>query len=101
MPFGSVEPVHKGIPASAGMTRSWFCLAALALFLAVAALPARAEDWAAAVAGLAGDSFADKQKAVVELGKTGGPRAPARRGARRAETPHRGYDRAARKSPGG
>src|SRR5437899_1012054 len=49
-------------------------LALLALFLAVTALPAAAEDLAA-VAGLAADSFADKQKAIVELAKTGDSRA--------------------------
>ena len=56
-----------------------FRLAALALLLALASLPAhaadRAEDLAAVVAGLAGDSFAAKEKAIVALGKLGDPRA--------------------------
>src|SRR5260370_16960032 len=50
-------------------------LAALALILLLAALPARAEDLAAIVAGLGGASFADKEKAIVALGKLGDPRA--------------------------
>ena len=50
-------------------------LAALALILVLAALPARAEDLAGAVAGLGGDSFAAKEKAIVALGKLGDPRA--------------------------
>ena len=39
------------------------------------ALPARADDFAAAVAGLGGDGFAAKEKAIVALGKLGDPRA--------------------------
>src|SRR5260370_32007023 len=50
-------------------------LAALALILLLAALPARAEDLAAIVAGLGGDSFPEKEKAIVALGKLGDPRA--------------------------
>jgi urea transport system permease protein len=50
-------------------------LAALALILLFAALPARAEDLAAIVAGLGGPGFADKEKANVALGKLGDPRA--------------------------
>jgi urea transport system permease protein len=50
-------------------------LAALVLLLVAAALPARAADFAAAVAGLGGDGFAAKEKAIVALGKTGDPRA--------------------------
>ena len=56
-----------------------FRLAALALLLALASLPAhaadQAEDLAAVVGGLAGDSFAAKEKAIVALGKLGDPRA--------------------------
>jgi urea transport system permease protein len=56
-----------------------FRLAALVLLLALASLPAhaadRAEDLAAVVAGLAGDGFAAKEKAIVALGKLGDPRA--------------------------
>src|SRR5712692_4304843 len=50
-------------------------LAALTLFLALAALPARAEDLAGVVGGLGGDSFAAKEKAIVALGKLGDPHA--------------------------
>jgi urea transport system permease protein len=50
-------------------------LAALALILLMAALPAQAEDLAAVVAGLGGASFADKEKAIMALGKLGDPRA--------------------------
>src|SRR5260370_3010442 len=52
-----------------------FRLAALALVLLCATLPARAEDLAAIVAGLGGASFADKETAIVALGKLGDPRA--------------------------
>jgi urea transport system permease protein len=56
-----------------------FRRAALVLILALASLPAhaadQAEDLAAVVAGLAGDSFAAKEKAIVALGKLGDPRA--------------------------
>src|SRR5205807_8742913 len=52
-----------------------FRLAALALILLFTALPARAEDLAAIVAGLGGAGFADKEKAIVALGKLGDPRA--------------------------
>jgi urea transport system permease protein len=51
-----------------------FRLVTLALILWAAALPASAEDLEA-VAGLGGASFADKEKAVVALGKSGDPRA--------------------------
>jgi urea transport system permease protein len=40
-------------------------------------MPAYAEDYATLVAGLAGDSFAEKEQAVVELGKLGDGRAVA------------------------
>src|SRR5882724_10008888 len=49
--------------------------AAFVLVLALAALQARAEDLAGAVGGLAGDSFAAKEQAIVALGKLGDPRA--------------------------
>ncbi|MBV9964999.1 MAG: urea ABC transporter permease subunit UrtB [Alphaproteobacteria bacterium] len=52
-----------------------FRLAALVLILLVVALPAWAEDLATVVAGLGGDSFVAKEKAVVALGKTGDQRA--------------------------
>ncbi len=70
---------EKWVPAFAGMTIKSVCrlfrLALLALVLWAAALPAWAEDMAATVAGLGGASFADKEKAVIALGKSGDPRA--------------------------
>jgi urea transport system permease protein len=45
------------------------------ILLLFAALPARAEDLAAIVAGLGGAGFADKEKAIIALGKLGDPRA--------------------------
>src|ERR1044071_8087758 len=47
----------------------------LALIFFIAAAPAQAEDFAAIVAGLAGDSFAVKEKGVTALGKSGEVRA--------------------------
>jgi HEAT repeat protein len=50
-------------------------LAALALLLLAAALPARADPFADLVAALASDNFADKEKAIFGLGKLGDARA--------------------------
>ncbi len=50
-------------------------LVSLALILMFAALPARADDLRTIVAGLGGDGFVAKEKAVVALGKLGDPRA--------------------------
>ncbi len=50
-------------------------LAALALLLLAAALPARADDFTDLVAALGSDSFADKEKAIFDLGKLGDARA--------------------------
>src|SRR5438046_1289912 len=50
-------------------------LACLVLTLFFATMPARAEDLGALIAGLGGASFADKEKAIVALGKSGDPRA--------------------------
>jgi len=47
----------------------------LILLLVAIAAPAWAEDFAARVGGLAGDSFAEKEKAVAALGALGDPRA--------------------------
>src|SRR3989442_14721603 len=70
---------EKWVPAFAGTMikglNRLFRLAALALILLFAALPARAGDLAAIVAGLGGASFADKEKAIVALGRLGDPRA--------------------------
>ncbi|MGC2411495.1 MAG: urea ABC transporter permease subunit UrtB [Stellaceae bacterium] len=52
-----------------------FRFAALGLLLVLAALPARAEDLATVVPGLAGEGFASKEKAIIALGKLGDPRA--------------------------
>src|SRR5258708_7972414 len=72
MPIGSVERAGKWIPACAGMTRF---LAALLLILGLGALPVHADNLAEVVAGLGGDGFAAKEKAIVALGKLGDPRA--------------------------
>ncbi len=50
-------------------------LACLVLTLFFATMPARAEDLGALITGLGGASFADKEKAIVALGKSGDPRA--------------------------
>src|SRR5262249_34311077 len=47
----------------------------VALILLGTALPARADDFATLVSALAVDSFADKEQAVLTLGKLGGGRA--------------------------
>jgi urea transport system permease protein len=75
MLIGSVKRAEKWVPACAGMTRGVCRLTALLVMLTLAALPARAEDLAEAISGLGGDSFADKEKAIVALGKLGDPRA--------------------------
>ena len=72
MPVGNVERVRKWIPTSAGMT---ILPAILAMFVVLAALPARADGLAEAVAGLAAEGFAAKEKAIVALAKTGDPKA--------------------------
>jgi len=45
------------------------------LLLILGALPVHAEDFSVVVAGLGGASFAEKEKAVVALGKSADPRA--------------------------
>jgi urea transport system permease protein len=57
------------------MTGRWFRLAGLVLLLLATASQARADEFAAIVAGLAGDSFTQKEAAIVALGKLGDPRA--------------------------
>ena len=52
-------------------------LAAILFFLLAAALPARADEFAALVSALGADGFAEKQQAVVGLGKLGDGRAVA------------------------
>jgi len=53
------------------------CLVTLALVLISVALPARADVLQDVIAGLTGDGFAAKEKAVVALGKSLEPRAAA------------------------
>src|SRR5947207_1255042 len=53
----------------------WLRLAGLMLLLILGALPVHAEDFSVVVAGLGGASFADKEKAIVALGKSGDRRA--------------------------
>src|SRR6266567_4746916 len=50
-------------------------LTVCALTLALAAVPARADDLAEVVSGLGGEGFAAKEKAIAALGKLGDPRA--------------------------
>jgi urea transport system permease protein len=59
------------------MTSRPIWLFAAALILLAAALPARAADFAALVAGLPGEGFAEKQKTVAALGALGDARAVA------------------------
>ena len=69
---------EEWVPAFAGETTkfsSLLRLIAVALLLLLTSTLARADDLAGAVAGLGGDSFAAKEKAVVALGKLGDPRA--------------------------
>jgi len=55
--------------ATALLRLSWLAL------LLLSAAPVKADDFASLVGGLAGDSFADKAKAVTALGAQGNPRA--------------------------
>ncbi len=57
------------------MTALLLRLAGVVLLLAAALSTAKADDFAALVGGLASESFADKQKAVIALGALGDPRA--------------------------
>src|SRR2546430_9995690 len=79
MPILHLRGAEEWVPAFAGTTmggvRRSLRVIMLALLLIVAAAPARADDLAGAVAGLGGDSFAAKEKAIVALGKLGDPRA--------------------------
>src|SRR5207302_5595546 len=75
MPAGEMERVDKWVPAFAGMTKIGSQLVALALLLILATLPVRAAELAEAVAGLGGDGFAAKEKAIIALAKTGDPKA--------------------------
>ena len=70
---------EKWVPAFAGTTvRSiahLFRFVLLALFLLALPFSARADGLSEAIAGLGGDSFAAKEKAVIALAKSGEPRA--------------------------
>jgi urea transport system permease protein len=70
---------EQWVPAFAGMTLRCVKASAVILLLAVLLLSstARAEDLAGLISGLAGDSFAEKEKAIVALGKSGDPKAVA------------------------
>jgi len=57
------------------MIRRLLYLAGLLLILVAAPLMARADEFADALAGLGGDNFAGKEKAIDALGKLGDPRA--------------------------
>jgi urea transport system permease protein len=79
MPIGNIARVERWIPDFAGMTTQVALqsirLALLGLILLLAALPARADDLATAMEGLADAGFADKEKAIVALARLGDPRA--------------------------
>jgi urea transport system permease protein len=79
MPVVEFRGAEKWVPGSAGTTvRSiahLFRFVLLALFLLVLPFSARAEGLSEAIAGLGGDSFAAKEKAVTALGKSGEARA--------------------------
>src|SRR5438105_4022039 len=79
MPITQLRGADEWVPAFAGTTSKLvgrlFRLAALVLLLLAASLPARADGLADAVAGLGAGSFAEKEKAVVALGRLGDPRA--------------------------
>jgi urea transport system permease protein len=76
MTVGRPKRAETWIPACAGITiASIFRLLAVALFLGIAAVSARADALGDAVAGLGGASFAAKEKAITALGRLGDPRA--------------------------
>jgi urea transport system permease protein len=50
-------------------------LLALAVLVALAAVPARADDYGALIAALGGDTFAEKEKAIIAIGSLGDARA--------------------------
>jgi urea transport system permease protein len=61
-------------PKRVGVRAARLLVAILSVLMAIAA-PAKADDFASLVGRLAGDSFADKEKAVTALGAQGDPRA--------------------------
>ena len=75
MPAVELGGAEKWVPAFVGATRKGLYLAAFLLALILTALPAWAEDLTGAVAGLGGEGFAAKEKAILALGKSGDPRA--------------------------
>src|SRR5204862_685298 len=79
MPVVEFRGAEEWVPAFAGTTvRSivhLFRLGLLALFLFPAPWSAWADGLTEAIAGLGGDSFAVKEKAVIALAKSGEPRA--------------------------
>src|SRR5437868_4179758 len=79
MPVVEFRGAEEWVPAFAGTTVKsivhLFRLGLLALFLFAAPLSAWADGLTEAIAGLGGDSFAAKEKAVIALAKSGEPRA--------------------------
>src|SRR3954470_23241906 len=77
MHFVELREAEEWVPAFAGTTTRFTNLLRLlaVLLLLLISSPARADDLATAVAGLGGDSFAAKEKAIAALGKLGDPRA--------------------------
>src|SRR4051812_10796271 len=80
MPIVELRGAEEWVPAFAGTTVKsivhLFRLLLLALFLLAAPLSAWADGLTEAiVSGLGGASFADKEKAIVALGRSGDPRA--------------------------
>src|SRR5689334_10579362 len=64
--------MRERVPSAARRVRAF--LVSLVVLLATA-LPARADDFAALVTALGGDSFSEKEQAVIALGKLGDARA--------------------------
>jgi urea transport system permease protein len=79
MPVVEFRGAEEWVPAFAGTTVKsivhLFRLGLVALFLFAAPLSAWADGLTEAIAGLGGDSFAAKEKAVIALAKSGEPRA--------------------------
>src|SRR5437868_4659844 len=74
MPSGNIVRAAQRVAAFAGTPKVICGLLALLLAL-LSPSPVNAADLADAVAGLGGESFAAKEKAIVALGKTGDPKA--------------------------
>src|SRR5215510_11997832 len=81
MPVVEFWGAEASVPAFAGKTARSLTLllrlSGLVLIILLTADTARADDLGPILAGLGGDSFAAKEKAVVALAKSGDPRAVA------------------------